>query len=150
MSIVIDASVAVKWVIPEADSDLALALRTEELVSPAIWLAEASNALWRLVRLGQLAADQALTRMLQLKSAPVSTSEIGSLVEQALRLAIEIDHPVYDCLYLALAIDRATHVVTDDGRFARAADRPGLEGRVRRLGDEPATRRRRPRGGPSR
>ena len=47
MSVVIDASVALKWVFDEPDSEAAEALRNEELIAPALWLAEAGNALWR-------------------------------------------------------------------------------------------------------
>ena len=57
MSIVIDASVAVKWVLDEPRSDAALALRNEQLAAPALWLAEAANALWRHVRVGELTAE---------------------------------------------------------------------------------------------
>jgi predicted nucleic acid-binding protein len=46
---------------------------------------------------------------------------------------MEIGHPVYDCLYLALALQRGTHVVTADRRFAAVATRPELAGRVRLL-----------------
>src|SRR5256885_7349326 len=53
MRIVVDASVAVKWVLNEPRTDAALALCEEELVAPALWLAEAANALWRHVRLGE-------------------------------------------------------------------------------------------------
>lgn len=44
MSIVVDASVAVKWVLNEPCTEAALALRNEELIAPALWLAEAANA----------------------------------------------------------------------------------------------------------
>ena len=47
MRVVVDASVALKWVFDEPESEAAVALRDEELVAPALWLAEAANALWR-------------------------------------------------------------------------------------------------------
>ena len=72
MSIVIDASVAVKWVLNEPRTDAALALGNEQLVAPALWLAEAANALWRHVRLGDLTTEQALARMSELEQAPVA------------------------------------------------------------------------------
>lgn len=134
MSIVIDASVALKWVFEEPGTEAALALRGEQLIAPAIWLAEAANALWRHVRLGETTAAEALARMDELAKAPVATLSIEPHVARALRLGTEISHPVYDCFYLALAIHYDTHVVTDDRRFAAAViDRPDLAGRVRLL-----------------
>ena len=58
MRIVVDASIALKWVIPEPDSDAANALRAAELIAPALWLAEAANALWRHARLGKITAAE--------------------------------------------------------------------------------------------
>ena len=151
MSIVIDASVALKWIFDEAGSDAALALRADELIAPILWLGEAANALWRHVRLGEVTAKEALELMSELAKAPVTPVSIEPYVLRALQLAADLNHPVYDCLYLALALDRQTHVITDDRRFAAAANKPGFEGRVLLLGDEPPpTRRRRRRGGPSR
>jgi predicted nucleic acid-binding protein len=65
--IVVDASVAVKWVLDEA----ATALRGEELVAPVLWLAEASNVIWRRVRIGEIAADEGRVRLSELMNAPV-------------------------------------------------------------------------------
>jgi len=133
VSIVIDASVAVKWVLNERGTDAALALRREQLVAPVLWLAEAANALWRHVRLGELTAEQALARMTELEKAPVASLGIEPDVSRALELATQSNHPVYDFIYLALAMRHSTHVVTDDRRFAAAAARLGLADQVRLL-----------------
>jgi predicted nucleic acid-binding protein len=134
VSIVIDASVALKWVLEEPGTEAALALRGEQLIAPAIWLAEAANALWRHVRLGETTAAEALGRIDELAKAPVATLSIEPHVARALRLGMEISRPVYDCLYLALAIHYDTYVITDDRRFAAAViDRPDLAGRVQLL-----------------
>ncbi len=135
MSIVIDASVALKWVLDEPGSEAALALCEEQLIAPTLWLAEAANALWRHVRLGEITTEQALARMSELANAPVASLAIEPHVPLALQLATEIAHPVYDCIYLALALHHETHVVTDDRRFAAAAAvRPELARRLRLLG----------------
>jgi predicted nucleic acid-binding protein len=133
VSIVIDASVAVKWVLNEPATDAALALRDLQLIAPSLWLAEAANALWRHVTIGELTTQQAVARMLELNNAPVASLAFEPHVPRALELATELNHPVYDCIYLALALDQDTHVVTDDRRFARAANRPEVAGRVRLL-----------------
>ena len=134
MRIVVDASVAVKWVVNEPRTEAALALRDEELIAPALWLAEAANALWRHVRLGELNRNQALARLSELETAPVASLPIEPHVAKALELATEADHPVYDCVYLALALHQQARVVTDDRRFLAAAWRLNLGERVRLLG----------------
>src|SRR5690348_3660963 len=134
MRIVVDASVAVKWVVNEPRTEAALALRDEELIAPALWLAEAANALWRHVRLGELNRNQVLARLSELQTAPVASLPIEPHVAKALELATEADHPVYDCVYLALALHQQARVVTDDRRFLAAAGRLNLGERVRLLG----------------
>lgn len=134
MSIIVDASVALKWVVNEPGTAAALAIRSEQLVAPVIWIAEAANALWRHVRLGEASAIEALARIARLERAPVLSLPIEPHVAAALELAIRCNHPVYDCLYLALAIQQDTQVVTADRRFADAATRVGLGDRVQLLG----------------
>lgn len=133
MTIVIDASVAVKWVLNEPRAAAAAALLAEELTAPEHWLAEAANALWRHVRLNELSAEEALLRIKELHSAPVAAVPIEADVVRALALGIELRHPVYDCLYLALAERQDTYVVTDDRRFFAAARAVDLENRLRLL-----------------
>jgi predicted nucleic acid-binding protein len=131
--IVVDASVAVKWVLDETGSEAADALLDHDLIAPVLWLAEAANALWRRARIGDITAGQANARLAELLDAPVASLPIEPYLERALRLAMEIGHPLYDCLYLAVALHHDTHVVTADRRFASAASRPGIGGRVRLL-----------------
>lgn len=134
MSLVIDASVALKWVIDERGTNAALALRDEQLTAPALWLAEAANALWRHVRLKEMTTDEALARLAELIAAPVVSVAIEPHVPRALELAAELNHPVYDCLYFALALHDRVELVTDDRRLAAAAARRSeLAGRVRLL-----------------
>jgi predicted nucleic acid-binding protein len=133
LRVVVDASVALKWVLDEPESDAALALRGEDLIAPDLWLAEAANALWRRSRIGDITADDARTRLSELLNGPVASLAMEPYLGEALRLATETGHPVYDCMYLAVALRHDTHVVTADKRFASATDREGLAGRVRLL-----------------
>ena len=134
MIIVVDASVALQWVLPETNSEAAIALRSEQLIAPVFWLLEAANALWRRHRRGEFSAIQAGTRLLELSEAPVASIPIEPHINAALQLAARLGHPVYDCLYLAVAIQHNAHVVTADRRFAALADQPGFTDRVRLLG----------------
>jgi predicted nucleic acid-binding protein len=131
--IVVDASVALKWVLDEPESEAAVALRDQELMAPALWLADAASGLWRHARIGEISVDEAAANFVELMNAPVALLPIEPYLEHALKLAIEIGHPVYDCVYLALALHHQTHVVTADRRFAAAASIPALAGGVRLL-----------------
>ena len=133
MRVVIDASVALKWVSDEAESEAALALRGEDLIAPALWLAEAANALWRRSRLGDITAHEASSCLSELLNAPVASLAMEPYLDQALKLATQIGHPVCDCVYLALALHHDTHVVTADQRFVSVAGREGFGGCVRLL-----------------
>jgi len=134
VSIVIDASVALKWVFHEPGTEAAIALLSEELVAPELWLAEAANALWRHVRLGEASAAEAVVRIEELGNAPVTSVSIAPYVRRALQFGTQLDHPIYDCVYLALAEHRETYVVTDDRRFFTRVSAGGLGSRIRLLG----------------
>jgi predicted nucleic acid-binding protein len=134
VTIVIDASVALKWVLDEPARQAADALLDEELIAPALWLIEAANALWRRSQRGEISGHEAAARLAELTNAPVTTTPIETDLAAAAALANTLGHPVYDCLYLALAIREATHVVTADSRFVAAVDlAPELRGAVRLL-----------------
>ena len=134
MKVIVDASVALKWVLSEPGTAAALALRTQELIAPALWLAEATNALWRRVRLAELALADPAEFVDELIMAPVASLPIEPHLQAALALAVELQHPIYDCIYLAVALHLDTHVVTADRRFATAAGRQDPPDRVRLLG----------------
>lgn len=142
MKFVVDASVAVKWVIEEDGTPAALALLEHDIVSPSIWIAECANALWSINRRGKLSAAVAEDRLDNLLQAPVKTVASRHFVAAALRLSLELGHPVYDCLYLAVTREEGALLVTADRRLAQAAARsPSLAGLVRLLGhdDDPTT-----------
>lgn len=134
MRIVVDASVAIKWVLAEADAEAADALRKDELIAPSLWLLEAASAIWRRSRRGEFDTAEALGFLSELQRAPVASLPLEPHLDQTLSLAAALGHPVYDCLYLAMAIHYQTCVVTADRRFAAIAARPELQGRVRLLG----------------
>ncbi|MGK9171493.1 type II toxin-antitoxin system VapC family toxin [Inquilinus limosus] len=136
MSLVIDASVALKWVLDEPGQEAADALLDRDLIAPSLWLIEAANALWRRSARGELTAAEADERLTELMQAPVAATPIEADIAATLALAAQLGHPVYDCLYLALAIREDTLVVTADARFHSAArGDPALVRRVLRLGE---------------
>ena len=110
----VDASVAVKWVIEEPGAAKARRLAGARLEAPDLLLVECARVFWEKVRLGELAAEQAVSRMLALSKAPLSIVPSADVVELALGLALELDLDVYDCIYLALAGRLRLPLVTAD------------------------------------
>lgn len=122
---VVDASTALKWVLQEEGSEAAAALLDgRPLHAPVLLFAEVGNALWSAVRRGRLQPAEAADALHLLGRAPLRLAAgDGALASRALDLALLLGHPVYDCTYLALALQREVPVVTADRRFAQAAAR---------------------------
>jgi len=122
MRFVVDASVAVKLLVDEPDSDAAreLAASGEELHAPRLMASEVANALWRKARLGQIERAHAAAALAWLPDMPIHWNDDETIGADAVRLALALDHPVYDCMYLALAHRIGATVVTADRRFAVA------------------------------
>ncbi|MBM3490561.1 MAG: type II toxin-antitoxin system VapC family toxin [Alphaproteobacteria bacterium] len=117
---VIDASVAVKWLVTEAFSEQAAKLLDADVtrIAPELIYPEAANALWALARRGEIGGNDFAEAIELLKTAPVAVPlSLRQLAAAASRLAIDLDHPVYDCFYLALGMHEQYPVVTADRRF---------------------------------
>jgi predicted nucleic acid-binding protein len=133
---VIDASVAFKLVVQEPDSEAAIAwIGREELVAPALVHSEVGNALWKRVRKGELAADDEIDDRLADLGRYLRTIDETPLIPTALRLAVEIGHPIYDCIYLAVAQKLDAQLLTADQRFLRAVVGTRHAGRVKGMRD---------------
>jgi predicted nucleic acid-binding protein len=119
-TLVIDASIAVKWVVEEEGTPYALGLRDRaRLIAPDLLVAECANILWKKVRRRELSKDEALLAARLLQGAEIELVPGRSLLETAARIAIELDHPAYDCLYIATAIDNDCEFVTADESLLR-------------------------------
>lgn len=119
MRLVVDASVAVKWLIAEPDSDLArkLAEGGEDLHAPRLMASETANALWRKAQMGEIERGDAGAMLAWVPEMPVRWEADETVIADAVRLAVAIDHPVYDCVYLALTHRIGAVLVTADRRF---------------------------------
>ena len=124
MRFVVDASVAVKWLIVEEDADLARELATsgQDLHAPRLMASEVANALWRKARLGEIEPGDAGALLANVPDMPVrwGTDEIVSADAVRLALALALDRPIYDGVYLALAHRIGAVMLTADLRFANA------------------------------
>jgi predicted nucleic acid-binding protein len=125
MIYVIDASVAVKWVVPEALSDRAdrLLAGDAELIAPDLLFVEAANALRKKVARGEMTGEEASLALDCLFESPLDLRPTKDLLRRALALACRFDHPAYDCVYAALAEREGAALVTDDDRMKKVAKR---------------------------
>lgn len=121
---VIDASVAIKWVVDEALSDRALALSGTRLVAPDLLLVECANILWKKARRGELSDAEAEAGAALLEAAEIELLSARGMIECVVTFARRLDHPAYDCCYLAVAEATELPLVTADdalGRLVRTA-----------------------------
>lgn len=131
--LVVDASVAVKWLLPEAHSDASTALldRRNRLMAPDLLWIEVGNVLWKHQRRGSLSIEETSELVEQVMAMPVEIESSEALVQPAVQLALATGRSVYDCVYLALALMREAVLVTADERFAHALAGSELGERVR-------------------
>ena len=125
MTLVVDASVAAKWVLPEPGSAEAAALRAEDadLIAPSLVLAEIGNALWKSAMRGEL-PEEDLSHVLGIVAGHYARLvAIEEIAPQALNLAMTLEHPIYDCFYIALAERERAVLVSADSRLVAAAQR---------------------------
>lgn len=115
---VIDASVLIKTVLDEEGSAEAVALlRRGGATAPDLIVTECANILWKKTRKGELLADEAALIARVLTQAPLAIVPTRTFLENTVRLAVSLDHPAYDCAYVALAIDRGCPLVSADFRL---------------------------------
>ena len=135
MSLVVDASVAVKWFVMEPLRAEAKRLveRRDTLYAPDLLFAEVTNAAWKMVRRNEIDRDQAFA-MVAAVGDPISRVFPSSrLRDRALQIALALGHPVYDCLYLACAELAGAVLVTADERLCTTVADGPYAGLVRHL-----------------
>ena len=130
--VVVDASVAIKWLVREEHTDKALAILStwhdEDVtpVAPYLLPFEVTNALHRMVFRGRLAVGDASRMVSRLLGSRLELHQTAELHARALALATELQQgAVYDAHYLALAEELGCELWTADQRFHRAAEGAG-------------------------
>ena len=132
-SAVLDASIAVRWVVAERGSEEAAVLlgRPVAWLAPRLMLTEAAGALRRKTAGGELdaaLAAQALDILVDgAAGGLIHLADDETLVASALMLAIGLKHRVPDCLYLALAEREGAALATADARLASLAKSRGVD-----------------------
>lgn len=124
---VIDASVAVRWYVDGSGQEFAATwLGLHDLLAPDLICAEVGNALWRYMRHGSVEFDDAVAVLDALPANFARLVPTADLVAEAFKLGAGADHPVYDCVYLALARREQTTLVTLDRKLAMLAQKLGI------------------------
>ena len=135
MAIVVDASVAVKFLVREVLTDRARELLTipDPLIAPDWLLVEAASAMWKKVQRSELLVIHAERHLQDLPRFFERLHPAPYLVDDALNWSFRLRHSVYDCMYLALALREQAKIVTADEEFQAALARGGLEEAVELL-----------------
>jgi predicted nucleic acid-binding protein len=138
MTIIVDASVAIKWIVHEdALNARALALRDSEerIEAPDLILSEVLNVAWKKWRRREMTAEEATIGFTGILNFLDIIHPAENLYRRAMALAFELDHSAYDCIYLACAEQIESVLVTADRRLCDSANRAGLGHLVRSLSD---------------
>ena len=128
-TVVVDASVAVKWclpslreeLVPEAVELLASSRRDEvRFLVPDLFWVELANVLWKAVRRNEISPSNAASAISFVRDLDITTIPSFDLVPEALHLAIGHGRTAYDSLYVALAMESKAQLITADERLANA------------------------------
>ena len=125
MKYVLDSSVALKWVLPEVDSGIALRIldefnnATHDLIAPDVFFPEVANGLATAERQARIKAGQAATMLLDIARQSPIILPSSSVLIRAVELSISTKQAVYDCIYLAVAETEQCEMVSADDAFVR-------------------------------
>jgi predicted nucleic acid-binding protein len=139
VKLVVDATVAIKWMIEEQDSALADRLLdgAHDFLAPELIVAEVISAAWKQRRRGAIDDAQFEDIVIRMADGPIDCRPLRPLIRRAAALGRELDHPIYDCLYLALVEAENAPMITADRRLVAAVRETALAGRVTLLGKPP-------------
>ena len=118
MRIVVDANIAAKWIFEEEYSQEAFhILSSYETIAPTFILIEAGNIIWKKIRCGNLHSEYAEEILEKIHGLINQIVPTLALFPRPLTLAKILNHPVYDCIYLAAAETYDTQLITADRKF---------------------------------
>jgi predicted nucleic acid-binding protein len=132
VTIVVDASVAAAWVLPDEDNAAADAIlhrvAAEGAVAPGLLWHELRNILLMAARRGRLPEAEIVPSLLRLRRLPLEAVDMAEAGDAGI-VALAARHRLtaYDAAYLALAWNRALSLATADRAMRRAADAEGVE-----------------------
>ena len=137
--VVVDASVVIKWFLPEAGAEEAADLLRDirrsavDAVVPELLLAEAGNVVWKRVNQGLISGADAAAIVEAIIESPLQVERIAPLLPTALEIALETGCTAYDGIYVALALQVDGVLVTADRKLDRRMAGTAYATRVRTL-----------------
>jgi predicted nucleic acid-binding protein len=136
--LVVDASIAAKWVVQESGTSEALALRKHALLAPDLLVAECANIFWKKTVRGEMTPEEASAAAALLERADIELAPMRTLMAPATTWAIRLNHAAYDCVYLALAEREGVAFATADLSFVAKVRQAGATPSVMSLAEAAA------------
>ena len=133
---VVDASVVIKWFVPEVHSDAArrLLALSHQYIAPDLLFAETANTIWKKIRRKELTAEEGEQLVADMGRIAVETVSCRALAEDGHVLANLTGRTVYDSMYVALAVRLNTRSITADDRLEAASRNvPAVAGHIQRV-----------------
>ena len=131
VTIIVDASVAIKWFFAEDDSEKALLLlELEDMVAPDLLLMERRNAALNKFRRGTASRAQAIQFERNFEATRLRIIPSLPLLPNAFQLTLDLGRAIYDCIYLAAALDAGVPLITADERFSIAVANSSIDPRT--------------------
>lgn len=140
---IVDTSVAARWVIGSDDPvlsnevSIALTLLPRRLVAPDLLMAEFANVMWKKVRAQEIGSAQAREAVAVLPDI-VELIPTAGLADRAMDISLRLDHPAYDCFFLAAAQMLETIVISADRKLVRRCADTAFSGLIAGLTDRPS------------
>jgi predicted nucleic acid-binding protein len=128
---VIDASIVIQFLIADTHTEEVRALFREltsndELIVPEFCILECTNVLWKQVRFYGMDEETAHALVTDLADLPLTSYTITHLLDRALKIGLAHQLAVYDSVYIALAENLSSSLITDDERQASAGSTAGI------------------------
>ena len=135
--LIIDASVGLKWWVPEIHSEAALAFLESrcQLIAPDLMPVELGNILWKKALKGEITRERGREILLGFGKTGLSIESSAPLKDLAWTIATYLKRSFYDSIYLALAMERKAVLVTADLRLYRALQGDPLARYIRWIED---------------
>jgi predicted nucleic acid-binding protein len=125
---IIDANVVTYWFVETPLTSAARPLlERDDLKAPEFIRIEIANALLKFVQAGSFPLREVHHSLLRVNEAIQDFADDSRLLENAINIAAEANHKIYDCLYLALALERGEPLATADRRLAALAKQLSIE-----------------------
>jgi predicted nucleic acid-binding protein len=138
MKFVVDASVAIKWFIPEVHSVAAARLLHSRfhVLAPDLIHPELGNILWKKTRREEITHRNVLEILTAFKTVGIEVHPSAVLLVPAFEIAASLDRTVYDSLYLALAVEQDCALITADQKFYSVVATSSLANHIRWVEDD--------------